>query len=186
MEKVEDKRSDKFKEEWQDCKRSEKSLWYTLFSSLDAALDGIKVYDFYYHKIYVPIWRATVYKLKCKIDDFKTERERGKNYVARSDVWSLSDSLCTYMARALKILSDEIWGDNPNWNELPNDPHYSAELYFKIQVFLETYERLQEAYEEDYSQDNGIEWNRYVWVLQCSCYRQVKRIINEHLEMLWD
>lgn len=182
----EKKRSDKFREEWQDCKRSGKSLRYTLLSSIDAALDGIKAYDFYYSKIYVPVWRATVYKLKCKIDDFKTERERGKNYVARSDVWGLSDSLCTYMAKALKILSDEIWGDNPDWNELPKDPHYSAELYFKIQVFLETYGRLQEAYETEFDEDTGVDWNMYVWGLQNSCYRQIKRIINEHLEMLWD
>lgn len=187
MEKVEEKkRSERFAEEWRDCRRQERSLGYAVLSSIDAALDGNKLYDFYYHKIYSPIWRVTVGKARDKILDFKTERERGKNCVARMDVWNMCEYICTVMANGLRILSDEIYGENPDWNELPKDPHYDKELYFKIQTFLETYDRLQEAYVEDFEKDNGIEWNQYIWMLQNSCYRQVKRIINEHLEFLWD
>lgn len=176
----------KFRSEWQECKSLKKSLPCTLFSSLDAVLDGWKPYDFYYHKIYSPIWRVTIGKAQDKILDFKTEHERGKNGIAHVDVWNFNEYICSVMAKGLRILSDEIYGENPDWNELPNDSHYDRELYFKIQTYLETYNRLQEAYVEDCTKNNGIEWNQYIWMLQNSCYRQVKRIINEHMEYLWD
>lgn len=187
MEKVkEKKKSEKFAEEWQDCLQQKHSLPYTVLSSIDAALDGWKPYDFYYHKIYSPIWRVTIGKAQDKILDFKTEHERGKNGIAHVDVWNFNEYICSVMAKGLRILSDEIYGENPDWNELPNDSHYDRELYFKIQTYLETYNRLQEAYVEDCTKNNGIEWNQYIWMLQNSCYRQVKRIINEHMEYLWD
>lgn len=180
-------RLERFKEEFADCKARETNLPDAVFSSLDAAWDGIKPYDFYYHKIYVPIWRATKGKFDNWNEQRKIEKERGKSGVARRDCWSLCDYLLDVLAIGLRTLSDEIYGYNPNWNELPQDPHYDPQLYFKIQVYLETYEKLQEAYlETDKNIYYTIEHSEYTYILQQSCYRQIKRIINDHLEALWD
>lgn len=166
------------------------------FSALDQKLEGNKLYDWYWDKIWSNVWKVCYSNPREHFQQKKYDKQRIEFGVSQQDSWSISDWLLDTMYYALKWFIEGEYGQEPiDWKERCCDTH-NKKLYNEIKKYLDEYEHLMNIRKRIEIFDVGTDptelwYPEYrdmmdkEWEIQQNCGKLLTKLLSKHLEILW-